>query len=148
MSRRNGGWDVFYAEESRPDLLDIDKTWHMIHYTLAGTEWETFDDEPLTLLILGGKPVNDEDMGYGPARLLPADTVRQIDRALEDIDEAAFRARFHVKDMIRDHVYPVRDEDAQDEAALFDYVWQYFVQLRAFYRSAAERGRCVFAFIE
>lgn len=144
--RQNGSWDAVYAEENRKDLLDVDKSWHVIHYVLNGTVWETDPDEPLSQLILGGEPLNEEeDMGYGPARLLTADTVRQISEALAAWDEAAFRARFDVEEMLREQVYPLIE--GEDGETLFEYVWPYFEMLKNFIHSAAERGRCVLAFI-
>src|SRR5262245_28760066 len=48
--------------------LDIEKTWHAIHFLVVGDAWEVRAQEPATLCILGGEELGD-DGGYGPARL-------------------------------------------------------------------------------
>lgn len=60
------------AEMPEPDL-DLDKSWHGIHYLLTGTAWGI--GEGAGAAILGGDEIG-EDGGYGPARLLDPETVR------------------------------------------------------------------------
>lgn len=144
--RQNGSWDVIYAEENRADLIDIDKSWHVIHYVLNGTAWETCEEEPLSQLILGGAPLNEEDMGYGPPRLLSAALVKEISEALAAWDETAFRARFDLKAMLEEQIYPLLEDE--DGETLFEYAWEYFQTLKVFIQRAVGLGRCVLAFIE
>ena len=43
--------------------IDLDKSWHGIHFLLTGAAWE--GERPLNFLILGGEEVGDIDVGHG-----------------------------------------------------------------------------------
>ena len=126
-------------------LLDVDKSWHVIHYVLTGSAWETCPDDPLSQLVLGGEALREEDLGYGPARVLDAVTVRQIADALKSWDQPHFRASFDMKSMLEDNIYPLMDDE--DEETLFDYTWHYFELLKTFLHNAAERGDCILSYV-
>ena len=63
--------------------ISLDKAWHGVHYLLCG------EAEPgssvLSQAVLGGTEIGEDEMGYGPARLLTvqqvADTARELSRA-------------------------------------------------------------------
>lgn len=60
--------DIDDDDGEMPDPeLDLDKTWHGIHYLLTGTAWEI--SAGADAAILGGDDIG-EDNGYGPPRLL------------------------------------------------------------------------------
>src|SRR4051812_22134863 len=63
--------------------IDIEKSWHGIHYLLTGTRDE--GDGPLNFILAGGQEVGDVDVGYGPARAFTSEQVRGIAGALEPI---------------------------------------------------------------
>jgi len=119
--------------------LDLDKAWHGIHFLLTGAV--EGGPEPLASAVLGGVPVG-EDLGYGPARWLAPEQVAEIASALDIYDRAALYARYDPDAMTRLDVYPgvmwARDRDAA-----FDYLWEYFTQMVAFYRATAERGEAL-----
>ena len=48
---------------SDDNTLDIDKSWHAIHFVLSGEVWEIDEDNLLSQVVLGGSPVNDYYMG-------------------------------------------------------------------------------------
>ena len=127
------------------NMLDIDKSWHAIHFTLTGDVWEADEENILSQLVLGGEPVNDDDMGYGPARLLKKNVVSRLADALESWDEAAFRKQFDIKGMIDNQVYPVMDDENEED--FFEYVWEYFELVKEFFRQAAKQGQNVISFI-
>jgi hypothetical protein len=79
-----GDLDDEDAEMPDPEL-DLDKSWHAIHYLLTGTAWEI--DDGAGAAILGGEEIG-EDGGYGPARLLGAEKVRAVAAALDAMDVA------------------------------------------------------------
>src|SRR6185312_399033 len=62
--------------------LDIHKSWHGLHWLLCQEPWD--GPEPLKHAVLGGQEIG-EDMGYGPARLVDATTVRAVAEALANI---------------------------------------------------------------
>lgn len=129
----------------KENVLDIDKSWHAIHFTLTGEVWGADEKNILSQIVFGGEPVNDEDMGYGPARLLKKALVYQLSNALEKIDESSFRQCFDIDGMIENHVYPIMDDENVDE--FFEYVWSNFKELKEFFRQAADQGQNIISFI-
>jgi hypothetical protein len=124
------------GEDVPPYYIQVDKAWHGIHYLLTGTA--DGGEEPFSLAVLGGEGVGD-DVGYGPARILTPEQVRQVAQALGQISEQQFRERFAPKAMEAADIYPkiiwVRD----GEKAL-DYLVHGYRQMIVFYRDAAARG--------
>lgn len=141
---RNGEDSGFLFDDDDRNLC-IDKAWHAIHYIVTGCVWDIPEDNPLGQIVLGGEPINDDDMGYGPARLIPRETVSQISENLEKWDEAVFRENFHMQDLISNEIYPFVSDG--DEESFFEYIWENFDELKKFYKAAAEDGQNVIAFI-
>lgn len=141
---REGSNGILFDEDNEDRLMCVDKAWHAIHYTLTGEVWG-MTKEPASWLVLGGEPVNDEDMGYGPARLIEKDIVKLIADALAAWDEAAFRESFSIEDMIADHVYPVMDNESEEE--FFQYVWANFAELKKWIQEVAEAEENVIVFM-
>ena len=137
--------EFMFRGEHENDLVCIDKSWHAIHYTLTGEVWEVPEDNILAQLILGGEPVNEEDMGYGPARLLPKEVVSQLAEAMNGLDEAAFREKFIMKDIAKNEVYPIMENE--DEELFFNYVWENFDALKEFFDETAKKGLHVITFL-
>lgn len=129
---------VLYPEDGGVEPanhLDIDKTWHAIHYTLNGKTWE--GEEPLSLAILGGEAIG-EDVGYGPARYLDPAQVKAVAAALSAITPETFGAKFDPTAMDAAQIYPqIWESDGPDG---LEYVLHYYNQLTSFYQAAAERG--------
>lgn len=67
-----------------PQGLELEKSWHCLHFLLSGKVSET-GDEPIEKAILGGAEIADTEgvMGYGPARYLEPGEVKKITAALE-----------------------------------------------------------------
>lgn len=143
---REGNMEIIYEEENRDNLLDIDKSWHAIHFTLTGQAYGSEEDDILSNLVLGGKPVNGEDMGYGPARLLTKEETTQLSEALKEWDKTAFREKFHMTDMLENDIYPLMSGE-DDEEDFFTYVWACFDAVKEFFQQAAEAKQCVLTFI-
>lgn len=96
-------------------------------------------------MVLGGEPVNEEDMGYGPARLITREETAQMAEALKKWDKTAFREKFHVTEMLENDIYPVMS--GEDEEAFFTYVWAYFTEVKEFFQKAAEEEQSVLTFL-
>lgn len=140
--------DLIYNEEDNVDeevTLDIDKAWHAIHFTLTGEIDEGNKDNILLKVVLGGKPVNDEDVGYSPAMLITADEVKEINNEIKGISEEDFHSKFNVKDMAKNKIYTIIEDE--DEDGMFEYVWGHFESLKDFYSKAAEMGKCLLFYI-
>ena len=126
-------------EVPRPvEEIDLDKSWHGIHYLLTKSAWE--GQPPLNFLVLGGEKVGDIDVGYGTARTFRSDEVRNIHQALRPIDTETLRLRFDPADMIRIEIYPeIWDRDPADDD-MVGYCAEYFHDLKKFIARTAEAG--------
>ena len=127
-------------DESRSEpYLDLDKSWHAIHYLLTGSAWE--GEPPLSYLLIGGEEVGDIDVGYGPARVLRPDEVRTFDGALSSISADDLRRRFDPKAMMKEDIYPnIWDRDLQQDDVL-GYVLDNYQGLQAFVHDASAKGK-------
>ena len=125
------------AEIPRPvEEIDLDKSWHGIHYLLTKTAWE--GEPPLSFLVLSGAEIGDIDVGYGPARAFRSDEVRRIHEALQPINEETLRSRFDPADMMSLEIYPeIWDRDPADDDT-FGYCAEYFDDLKNFLARTTE----------
>ncbi|MCI4066073.1 YfbM family protein [Micromonospora sp. R77] len=131
-----GDLDDDEAEMPEPEL-DLDKSWHGIHYLLTGTGWQV--SEGAGTAILGGVEIGP-DGGYGPPRLLDRDTVRAVAAALDALDVETLRARFDPGAMAAADIYPDIWTNGIDE---IDYLMSHFDHLRRFYHAAAVNSQAV-----
>ena len=82
-------------------LLDIDRTWHVLHCLLT----RTTDEAPLPLgFIQGGTPIG-EDLGEGEARVLPPAELADAAHALERISLEQLLACFEPDALGEHEVY-------------------------------------------
>lgn len=133
---------TFLYEERSNDILDVDKSWHAIHFTLTGTP--NGGDAPLANVVFGVTPISDEDVGYGPALGTNAETVKTIANALNKITEIQFKEKFDAYALANAEIYPQIWDEGDDA---MDYVATYFSELRDFYREAAEDDLAIITFI-
>ena len=103
-------------------------------------------DDDIGHLILGGVPVDDEDMGYGPARLFTKEQVALLNNVLKEWDETLFRQNFNMEGMFEEEIYPLI-EGQDEEEEFFSYVWSYFVWMKEFFQEAAEEEQYVLTFL-
>lgn len=133
---------AFLYKQPTRTAVSLDKAWHGIHFLLTGKSWE--GKEPLKSVILGGAPIGDADVGYGPARGLASERVRIAASALDEIDEAKFRSRFNAKALSQNGIYP---EIWDDGDTALDYLAHYFEEVRRTFREAAEAGEAMIIFM-
>jgi Domain of unknown function (DUF1877) len=124
-----------------PEGLELEKSWHCLHFMLSGKVWET-GDEPIEKAILGGAEIADTDrvMGYGPVRYLEPDEVRKASAALES--------------------YPIKQEAskfrpaAAEEAKIYcpnhspEELIHYFTLVKNYYREAVSKRHAMLIWIE
>lgn len=127
--------------EERPDRLNLEKSWHGLHFLLTGTPWET--PPPLGWAILGAEEVG-EDTGYGPPRALTPAQVKEVDRALDGLSRDALAARFDPQAFEQAEIYSFSAEDAQDE---LEGLLGYYDEVRQFYKLAASEGKAVITYL-
>ncbi|MDP4090604.1 MAG: YfbM family protein [Bacillota bacterium] len=131
---------IYNTDTDEEDYLDIDKSWHAIHYLLCGETWE--GERPLFNVVLGGKEINKQDVGYGPARYLTALEVQEVYDAIKEITVPELHRRFNIKELQEADIYP--QFDREDD---FEYISGYFVYLQDFFGRAADRGKAVIMYL-
>ncbi|MDG6105235.1 YfbM family protein [Dactylosporangium aurantiacum] len=132
-----GDLDDDEADMPEPEL-DLDRSWHVVHFLLTGTAWEV--TQGAGEAVLGGVEIG-EDGGYGPARLLDAATVRRIAAALDTLDVDALCARFDPAAMTAADLYP--DTLRLGPGDVRSFLDPYLADLRRFYATAATNGEAV-----
>ena len=117
--------------------IDIDKSWHGIHYLLTGSADAA--EMPWTFLVSGGADVGDIEVGYGPARVFTAGEAISILTGLEGVTDEELHARFNSEEMMRLEIYPeIWDRDPSGGEPL-DYLIDYIGRLRAFLHQTVDQ---------
>lgn len=132
---------IYPDEESDEWLsrrLDIDKSWHIIHFLLTDDPWE--GSYPLAGAVLGGEPVSEEDVGYGPARYLSKEEVRNVQRALGTITSEKLIERWNQERIDQSDIYP---EGWSNSAEDREYISSNYEDLRNFFSEAAENQQAI-----
>lgn len=125
-----------YDETPDPaDFLDLDRSWHAIHFLLNGEAWDGAG--PLIDAVLGGELLGEEDVGYGPARYLTPPKVRDVAEALADLPVDELLKRFNADALNEAEIYP---HGWTGEYHELNYLSQAYAGLVNFFRSAASRG--------
>jgi len=129
---------VGMAKNRKRNTLSLDKEWHGVHYLLCGSAEPTGDLAGQA--VLGGDELGEGEgfSGYGPARLLLAEKVREISGTLNRPQlEAEASGRFDASAMNKLGIYP--GFRASDLAGLIEGIRR----LRGFYTQAAASGRAM-----
>ena len=119
--------------------LSLEKSWHTLHYLLSGSAEEA--DSPPGNAILGGKEVGP-DLGYGPARFLNPNQVREVAAALKKVSNDDLARRFDLNAMKAAKIYACKDEG---ELELAQHYFQHVVQ---YYTEAASRGNAMVLYLD
>lgn len=128
--------------EMPPDALDIDKSWHLIHFLLNGETWG--GDGPLSQVVLGGTELPDTDAGYGPFRYLQPEEVQATSKALAEISSEELWSRFNADRAQAAEIYP-QGWSGDDEER--EYVQSNFESLQQLYADAAASGKAMLLYL-
>jgi hypothetical protein len=121
------GWE-------EPFVCETDKAWEAIHRCLTdGTLLYVSGEYPLNHCICGGRQLLQDEEDY-TVSYVSAPQVKDVAAALAGITEEWLRQRY---DKLDPAEYPCMDDED------FDYVWEWFSDLCAFYQRAAAAGRAV-----
>lgn len=146
ISRPHELLDYAYPEDGSdadPSMtLDIDKSWHLIHFLIAGQSWG--GQGAIADAVLGGEEITDTDAGYGPFRYLLPDQVRATAKELSSLSAAELWGRFDAGAAAAAEIYPQpwTGEDPERE-----YITRNYEELRRFYSDAAESGDAMLLYI-
>ncbi|MDF7813244.1 YfbM family protein [Hymenobacter sp. YC55] len=140
-------FDFVDEEVLTDEELDLDKTWHGIHFLLTNTVWE--GEEPLCFLVRGGQEVGNEDhdVGYGPARILRQPEVAAFAHALAAIEVAEFKNRYNAENLSKQEIYPEvwNDEDSAENRS---WLADGFEQLREFISRSANSNKALLIWLQ
>ncbi len=130
---------VEYIQEEIEDrwdhewLCETDKAWDAIHRCLTDGFLSFDDTTPLHWCVLGGTPMHYEDDYI--ISFVDKKKVKSVANAIEKFTEVDFRKKYDAIDA-SDYGMELSNED-------FEYTWENFQDLRAFYRKAANADRSV-----
>ena len=90
------------VEDPFEGMLDLDKSWHALHYLICLDIQPNEKSE--SKCILGGEEIG-EDLGYGPARLISPELVKNIDSGLKEINVIERYDQINKEDPIVQQLY-------------------------------------------
>src|SRR5437660_11748273 len=120
----------------------LNKAWHAIHFVLNGSRLG--GEQPLNFLVDEGTPVGEVDVGYGPARVLTSQQVRQIAAALAPIEPNDLANKVDVRQLDEQSIYP---GNWQRNGYGVDYVVTNYRDMRDSITDAASKGNGLILYI-
>ena len=133
---------LYGSEADGSERLVLNKAWHAIHFVLTGSRLG--GDEPLNFLVTEGTPIGEVDVGYGPARALTSEQVRQLAAALSSIQPEDVARRVDLKRFDKEAIYPGNWQRNGYDA---EYVVSNYRGMRDLIGRAAERGHGLILYI-
>ena len=90
-------------EKDGTELCDIDKMWDALHFLLTGkSASEPIEDDLISEAIVGQFNISEEDFISGTK----ADRVKEIARALQEIDFETYLDKFDMSAFSQNDIYP------------------------------------------
>jgi hypothetical protein len=133
---------LYGAEANEAERVVLNKAWHAIHFVLTGSRLG--GEEPLNFLVSEGTSVGEVDVGFGPARVLTSEQVRNIDAALAPIEPHEVARRVDVKLFDAEAIYP---GNWQRNGYGVDYVVSNYREMRELIARTAQQGRGLVLYI-
>lgn len=122
--------------------LDIDKSWHAIHFWLCG---DSFDGQPPQGYIV--PMLKDQALErdtYGAFYLYPQQ-VKEATDWLADMTDEQLYARYDFAKMMDESVYSLFE--GEDEKEFYDYLYEYLQEIKVFYQTTAEKEQGILFFV-
>lgn len=112
-----------------PATVDILKTFHGLHFLLAGTPWEPGPGAGQA--VFGGREIGEEVV-YGPARVMSVAETAEVAAALAAVTEGELAARYDADAMRAAEIYGAWND--------LEWLLESFRQVRDYYAAARDRG--------
>jgi len=122
------------AGEEMVGYVDLDRSWHAIHYVLTGSA--DGGPEPHCFLHRGGVSLDYESAFV---RALSVEATQAFHEALDGVDDEEFANRFDVAQLHEAGICP-QDWDETDADTALVSVLTYYIFLRNFVKAAAADG--------
>lgn len=130
-----------WNEPQEGTVLELEKNWHVIHYVLSRSAWET----PLPQgYLLSGAEIGDIDVGYGPARLLEPNQVKEFLDYLKTLTLESFAAGVSSADLDENEIYGAYPDWGVED---INNLWEYIEELKPFLSEAVRNEECVIMYI-
>jgi len=125
------------------DEVDLDKSWHIVHYLLTGSDNAT--DSPFNILADERDKLAEIDLGHGPPFVVHPEAVSRFATAAAEISDEQFLSRLRPSEMPLDSLY-LGDAVRKDPDEMGEYAVENFHFLRAFAQAAADAGDAVITY--
>jgi len=125
------------------DEIDLDKSWHIVHYLLTGSDNAT--DSPLNIIADEGDRLAEIDLGLGPPFVVHPEAVSRFATAAGEMSDEQFLSRLRPSEMPLDTLY-LGDSVRDDPDEMGEYAVENFHFLRAFAQAAADAGAAVITY--
>lgn len=122
--------------------LDLDKSWHLVHFFLTGEVGNA--PPPPGLAVMGGDVLMEEELGYGPPTFVSAPEVKIVAAALAKIDASSLPDRYDLRP-VHDDVYLAQAYAGSAEDR--EYVVENFRALQEFYAAAAQHDHAAVVYL-
>jgi len=147
MRRFNGNADdLFDFFEESEDTIDLDKSWHAIHFLLTSSAWE--GEPPLNFVVGGGTPIEESDGGYGDARFFTKDEVAAIHRSLNAISADDLLSRFDGNVLAEADIYPSIWARPDGQTENLAYIRENYYELKNYLSGLSNRGSAMIVSIQ
>ena len=151
--------DVMYADQEEGSELriaglgkieaplDLDKSWHILHYTFTG------DIGPVGSpgdALMAGEDLGSDISGYGPPRLLDPDGTKRFAEFLQRLDLETLQNRANREAMMAAGVYALPmgpGAETEFEIGVRREISSYFPLLRDYVLEAARKGNGLFMWL-
>jgi len=133
---------LYGAAADARERVVLNKAWHAIHFALTGSRLG--GEEPLNFLVSEGTPVGEVDVGFGPARVLTSQQVRQLAAALAPLEPDEVARRIDLGKFDQEVIYP---GNWQRNGIGVDYVLTNYRDMRDLISRLAERGEGLVLYI-
>lgn len=141
MDKPDGLSDFLFEHENSSNYYDLDKSWHAIHFMLNGSVQgvSTIAGE----LIIAGKLLSEEDIGYGPARYFDLNKRIENPAELEKITNEPFIANFDAMLEQGSLIYPGFENTKEDK----EYIITFFSGMKEFCKKAIQEKKCLISYM-
>lgn len=137
-------WSDLHDDENS-GFFDLHKSWQALHFLLTGTAWDVDPEVPVSKVVLGGDEVGPDAFGYGPARFIKPDVVKEIAEALKTVDLEELKTKYSKEEFTEANLYSFEAAEFEEEIGiLIDYI----DGLIEFYGEAADKGNAVLTYIQ
>lgn len=130
---------VCIPETLPEDEIDIDKSWHILHYLFTGSA--NGKTPPGCYLLEGGRVIKDVEIGYGPVYTLDIQQVKEFSAFVFNFDQQTLEQRFNKEEMKKQKIYVAENTSSDFKEELLPYVLENLGCLKNFLVKAVDENK-------